>query len=132
MIVRMKRLLAVFPAFALVVTAQPSAVVLTHVTLIDAAGSPPAANRTVVIDRGRIQSIGQTGKTRIPKDSVIVDGAGKFLIPGLWDMHVHLRGGPALIADNEASLSLYVANGIVGVREMAVIFRSRCFSGGAR
>ena len=40
------------------------------------------------------------------------------MIPGLWDMHVHARGTPALLSDNEVWLTLYIANGITGVREM--------------
>ena len=40
------------------------------------------------------------------------------MIPGLWDMHVHARGTPALLSDNEAWLTLYIANGITSVREM--------------
>jgi imidazolonepropionase-like amidohydrolase len=52
---------------------------------------------------------------RIPKNAVVVDGTGKFLIPGLWDMHVHGA------ADGRAPWShlLFVANGVVGVRDMA-------------
>jgi predicted amidohydrolase YtcJ len=52
-----------------------------------------------------------------------VDGTGKYLIPGLWDMHVHMRGSikgstPNFAKENEAMLPLYLANGVTGVREM--------------
>jgi imidazolonepropionase-like amidohydrolase len=46
-----------------------------------------------------------------------VDGKGRYLIPGLWDMHVHFGGGPDLIDENKALLPLYVANGITTIRD---------------
>jgi len=48
-----------------------------------------------------------------------VDASGKFVMPGLWDMHVHFGGGPELIAENKALLPLYVAYGVTAVRDCA-------------
>jgi hypothetical protein len=48
----------------------------------------------------------------------VVDGAGKFLIPGLWDMHVHVFFGEQAPAGRDVTLPLFVANGITGVRDM--------------
>jgi imidazolonepropionase-like amidohydrolase len=96
----------------------PSPLALTHVTLIDATGQPALPDRTVVVSADRILAIGATGKLRLPRNARVVNAKGKYLIPGLWDMHVHLRGGPELIPDNEVSLTVFVANGIVGIREM--------------
>lgn len=48
-----------------------------------------------------------------------VDAGGRFVVPALWDMHVHFGGGPALIAENRALLPLYLAHGIVAVRDAA-------------
>lgn len=107
---------AILLCLSAIAAAQPLA--FTHVTVIDATGRPPMPNRTVVVVGDRIQSIGETGKLRTPTGTRIVDAAGKFLIPGLWDMHVHFRGGAALIPDNESWLRLFVANGITGIREM--------------
>lgn len=45
------------------------------------------------------------------------DAAGRYLLPGLWDMHVHFGGGPELIEENRALLPLYVAHGITTVRD---------------
>jgi hypothetical protein len=42
---------------------------------------------------GAITTIGESGRLQVPKKAVTVDGRGKYLIPGLWDMHVHFRGG---------------------------------------
>jgi len=50
---------------------------------------------------------------RVPKGATVIDGTGKFLIPGLWDMHVHLE-----ISGKEASFPMYLANGVTGVRDM--------------
>ncbi len=63
---------------------------------------------TVVITGGRIAEIGKNAG--IPKDSQTVDATGKFLIPGLWDMHGHPH--------RPDDLSLFIANGVTGVRVM--------------
>src|SRR4029078_3930588 len=63
---------------------------LIHVTVIDATGSQPQPDQTVVIVAGRISEMGKSSKVRVPREAQVVDATGKFLIPGLWDMHVHL------------------------------------------
>jgi imidazolonepropionase-like amidohydrolase len=88
--------------------------VIKRVTVIDATGRSPTPNMTVVVDGNRIVAVGPWRKTRIPKNAVVVDGTGKFLIPGLWDMHAHGT------ADEHAAWThlLFLANGVVGVRDM--------------
>ena len=101
------------------VAAAPTLLVLEHVTLIDATGRPPQPDQTVVIDNGRIFSIGPAARAKFSKNARVVDGTGKVLIPGLWDMHVHLAGVNADPAwSKQVLLPLLVANGIVGVRDM--------------
>jgi imidazolonepropionase-like amidohydrolase len=90
--------------------APPQPLAITHVTVIDATGGPSQLDMTVVTSGNRISDLGKTGRVAIPKDAVVVDGSGQFLIPGLWDMHCHLVG--------VESLGLFVANGVTGVREM--------------
>jgi len=90
--------------------AEPKPIALTNVTVIDATGAPPAPRMTVIVARGTIASIGKTGEIPVPPDAQVVDAAGKFLIPGLWDMHVHWY--------NERYLPLFTANGVTGVRQM--------------
>ncbi|MBI3940293.1 MAG: amidohydrolase family protein [Acidobacteria bacterium] len=94
--------------------APAQSLVLIHATVIDGTGAPPRQNVTVVIEGDRIRRITGPGPAAIPKSVQTVDAAGQFLIPGLWDMHVHTlrRGRP------EAFLSLFVANGVTGVRDM--------------
>lgn len=86
--------------------------VISHVTVIDASGKPAVPDMTVVITGDRITNLGKTGKIHVPKGAQVVDGIGKFLIPGLWDMHVHL----SLTA--ESTLPAFIANGVTGVRDM--------------
>ena len=103
--------------FANIVSAQipPAApertLVLTHIAVIDATGSPVKPDMSVIIRNHKIVMIGGTAKLSVPDDAEIVDGTDKFLIPGLWDTHVHTGA-------QETYLPLYIANGITGVRDM--------------
>lgn len=85
----------------------------THVTLIDGAGAKPRRDQTVLIADGRIAAIGKSGTLRLPADARVVDATGRFLIPGLWDMHVHVG------ANSRFYLPLFIANGVTGVRIMS-------------
>src|ERR1700722_19444095 len=89
--------------------------VIKDVTVIDATGHAAEPNMSVDIEHGRIVAVSKSKKARTPKSATIVDGRGKFLIPGLWDMHV--QGA----SDTRAPWShlLFVANGVVGVRDMS-------------
>ena len=94
-------------------TRQPS-FAFTHVTVIDMTGGPSRADMTVVIRGNRIASIGPGDSVRIPEDTHQLNAAGKFLIPGLWDMHVHAAWAETLPTFGP----LFLANGVTGVREM--------------
>ena len=101
-------------------SAEPtSQLAITHVTVIDATGRAPQANQTVLIDGGRITAVGSAATIKVPKTARVVDATGKFLVPGFWDMHVHLAG---INADpswsKQVLLPLLLANGITGVRDM--------------
>jgi imidazolonepropionase-like amidohydrolase len=89
--------------------------VIKRVTVIDATGRGPELNTTVIVEGDRIVAIDPWRKIHIPKNAVVVDGTGKFLIPGLWDMHVH----GASDARAPWSHLLFLANGVVGVRDMS-------------
>jgi imidazolonepropionase-like amidohydrolase len=71
-------------------TTRNPPIVFRHVTVIDVTGAPSKFNMTVIITGNLISGIGKTGKVQEPKNAQVIDAAGKFLIPGLWDMHVHL------------------------------------------
>src|SRR5262249_20264114 len=85
-------------------------VVFTHATVIDMTGARPRRDTTVVVSNGRIERVGKTGKVTVPDGARVVDATGKYLIPGLWDMHVHWY--------DDRTLSLFTANGVTGVRIM--------------
>lgn len=92
-------------------TSSRQVLVFTHVTVIDATGAEAKHNLTVVIRDGRIAALGRSGKIRLAKSAQVVDASGKFLIPGLWDMHVHEW-------NKEAFFPLFIGNGVTGVRDM--------------
>ena len=94
-------------------------VVITDVNVVDVRTGEIHPEQTVIIDRGRIVSVGSRKDTRYPRNApVIINGKGFYLIPGLWDMHVHLVFGDWFPLAQEISLPLFVANGVTGVRDM--------------
>ncbi|HWT00628.1 MAG TPA: amidohydrolase family protein [Pyrinomonadaceae bacterium] len=94
-------------------TPPPKPLVLTGVTVIDVTGAAqPAAGVTVVIEGGRIREVGLAAKVKVPKGARVVNASGKYLIPGLWDMHVHLSWTKA------SALPVLVANGVTSVRDL--------------
>jgi len=66
--------------------------VLQHVAIIDGTGAAPQPDQVVVIRGGRITAVGSASQIKFDKSARVIDGHGKFLIPGLWDMHVHIAG----------------------------------------
>lgn len=91
--------------------AQTGSLFITHLTVIDMTGAAPRHNMTVVIKGKRISAIGRAGRVQIPYAAQVIDGSGKYLIPGLWDMHVHFT-------EVERSFPMFIANGVTGVRNM--------------
>lgn len=87
-----------------------AAVAITGVTVVDVAGGRRLPGQTVLIGGRRILAVGR--RVAIPPDARVVDGRGRFLIPGLWDMHVHSA------ASVHREFPLYLALGITGVRNM--------------
>ena len=89
----------------------PAPLAITHVTVIDTEGGGGARpDMTVLIREGRIAAV-QRGAA-VPGGTQELDGRGKFLIPGLWDMHVHLSWTTA------SALPVLLANGVTGVRDV--------------
>ena len=95
-----------------------AALVIAHVTVIDVETGKTLPDMSVVVEGERIAQVGPAREVKIPKGAQVVDGAGKFLIPGLWDMHVHTFFGEQAPAGRNITLPLFVANGITGVRDM--------------
>jgi Amidohydrolase family len=97
---------------------QPESVAITHVTVIDVTGAPPKFDSTVVISDSRISAVGASSSLQIPRGTKIIDASGKFLIPGLADMHLHLTGAGEPTGSREFIIPLLIANGITTVRDM--------------
>ncbi|HLM67035.1 MAG TPA: amidohydrolase family protein [Longimicrobium sp.] len=94
--------------------AASATLAITGVTVVDVAGGPSRPDQTVLIDGSRIVSVAPAGAVRVPAGARVVNGAGKWLIPGLWDMHTH-------VTDGRSALDLNVANGVTGVRDMGAV-----------
>ena len=88
-------------------------VALTNATVIDPAHGTAVRDLTIVVRGRRIEAVGPVATTPVPAGTRLVNVRGRFIIPGLWDMHVHndVPGGRAL-------LPLYIAHGVTGVRDM--------------
>lgn len=101
-------MLRIVPCLLLAPALLAQTMVIKNVTLIDATGAPERKT-SVAIEGDRIGAIAK--KIHKARNSVVIDGKGKFLIPGLWDMHAH-------VTSPEIYFPLLVASGITGIREM--------------
>jgi imidazolonepropionase-like amidohydrolase len=102
-------------------TAAPLAIV--DVNVVDVVKGETRGHQTVLISNGRIAAIGASDAVSIPAQAIRIPGKGRYLMPGLWDMHIHLRSNQVnldvpLVDENAALLDLFLPNGVVGVREM--------------
>ncbi|HKR11643.1 MAG TPA: amidohydrolase family protein [Pyrinomonadaceae bacterium] len=111
-------LILVFAALATPASAQT--VAFTNVNVVPMDRERVLANQTVVIKNGLIAQIGNAKTVKLPKDAVRIDGTGKYLVPGLVDMHTHLLSDsdeyPDSIGPHE--LRVMVANGVTTIRFM--------------
>jgi imidazolonepropionase-like amidohydrolase len=96
----------------------PAPIVIAHATVINPSTSSVQANRTVVITGDHITSVSDAAKFQSPKNARVIDAAGQYLIPGLWDMHVHSAFGDWFPGGRDIILPLFIANGVTGVRDM--------------
>jgi len=110
----MKKMFLALLLLALPAPSQPPQaarpLVLAHVTVLDMTGAGARPDMAVLISGDRIAGLGPSDGFRVPQDAQVIDAAGKFLIPGLWDMHVHWL--------HKDYLPLFLANGVTGVRIM--------------
>jgi hypothetical protein len=96
-------------------TAPDAPIAITDVTVIDATGAPPRPRMTVVIEGDRIAEIRPSSAGANFNGASVVEGAGRYLIPGLWDAHVHTFVFPW---QPDHQLPLFIANGVTGIRDM--------------
>jgi len=117
----MQRLLvcALFSAVALAQSSKSSTLIIHDVTVIDGTGAPAKPHQTIRVENGKIAAVDNSGTAfagKLPGEHI--DGSGKFLIPGLWDMHVHMVFGDWFPHGKQITLPLFIAHGITGVRDM--------------
>jgi hypothetical protein len=93
---------------------------ITGATIIDIRDGSRTSDTVIVIDSGKIAAVGRAGETQIPSGARIVDARGKYVIPGLWDVHTHIQNQREL----EIFFPLFIAHGVVGIRDMDGLFPS--------
>jgi imidazolonepropionase-like amidohydrolase len=99
-------------------------VAIQGATLVDVMDGSLLPEQTVLIAGNRIVTVGRANEVRIPREAVVVEAADRYLVPGLWDMHVHSVEPVAVdtanpsIAAQDWYLPLFLAYGVTGVRNM--------------
>ena len=113
-------LAALLAAAAPAAAREPADLLIRHATIIDVASGKTIANQAIAVAGDDIRAVGpDRAISRQYAAKRSVDAAGRFAMPGLWDMHVHFGGGPELIEENRNLLPLYVAYGVTTVRDCA-------------
>ncbi len=106
----------------------PTRLAVVGVTLIDGTGAPPRPGTTILVSNGHITAIGPTDRVTIPAGTTRINGAGRYVIPGLWDMHVHItaraatrfsNGRPDYMAAADYYFPYFLASGVTGIRDMS-------------
>lgn len=93
---------------------------VTNVTIIDVEDGRARPGQTVIVAEGHILQMGDSRSVRPPEDALIVDGVGRYLVPGFWDMHVHSHRAGRW----RYHYPLFLAHGVVGVRDAGTHFAS--------
>jgi hypothetical protein len=96
---------------------SPEALILTNINVVDTSRGEVNRNMTVVIKGGRITAVARVGLIAQGHHIRVINAHGKYLIPGLWDMHVHSAFVPGTW-DERIIYPLYIANGVTGIRDM--------------
>lgn len=95
------------------------AIAIENVTIIDVVLGEVTSPKTVLLAGGYIAAISNAEGVAVPAGALRVDGRGRFLLPGLVDMHVHLFNNASSRPPNDWAFPLFIANGVTAVREMA-------------
>jgi imidazolonepropionase-like amidohydrolase len=102
------------PAAAISPGSASTATYITHVRVVDPEHGKEIQDRTVIISGDRISEVRDSKGMKPPAGAKVVDGRSKYLIPGLWDMHVHAVFDERL----DSMFPTFVANGVLGIRDM--------------
>lgn len=112
------------PTWSQEVDGGAASLAIMPVTVIDVREGVSKPGRTVLVEGSRITAVGPAESVEIPADARVVDGTGKYLIPGLWDTHVHSvwnlgeNTGVRSMARMDWHFPLLLAHGVTGVRNM--------------
>ncbi|MBS1667834.1 MAG: amidohydrolase family protein [Bacteroidetes bacterium] len=101
-----------------------SLIAIVNTNIIDVENGNVSNNMTILIKGNRIINIGSAKKIKIPKQTKVLDGQGKFVIPGLWDMHAHTSSETNT---RRVIYPLFIANGITSVRVMSADCYDPCW-----
>ena len=103
---------------------SPPTVALRNVIVVDVTHGSLRADHTALVAGNRIVAVGPTGEVKVPDAADVIDASGGYLIPGLWDMHVHSVANVAVdmrersVAAADWHFPLFLAHGVTGVRNM--------------
>lgn len=128
-------LLVTFITLTVPVEAQQQVVAFVNVNVVPFDRERILPAQTVIVRDGRIAEIGPAEKTKVPAGALQIDGRGKYLMPGLADMHVHLFAGAGQPDDlTSQQFQLFLANGVTTIRNMIgkpehVVLRDRVAKG---
>jgi imidazolonepropionase-like amidohydrolase len=113
-------MLLLFGAVSSTQAASSGVIVIRNVTVVDVQSNKLNANRDVIVQGDHIGGVQAGGTARSPKGARIIDGAGKFLMPGLWDFHVHVFSMPG---EEDLALPMHIINGVTGIRDAGGIHK---------
>lgn len=113
--IKLTHLISAVLLFAINIAAAQT-IAFTNVTVIDVLDGVAKPSMTVIINGEHITAVGPVGSVEIPADAKNIDATGKYLIPGLWDMHVHTGSDRN---SREIVYPLHLAHGITGIRNMS-------------
>lgn len=105
-------------SYASIEPATRQTLAIEHATIVDTKTGKLTNDQTIIIKDNKISYIGSSKQTAIPDYAQVRDATGQYIIPGLWDMHIHLE-------DNyKDAFPLFLANGVTGVREMGAALKN--------
>ena len=97
----------------------PVDLLITRARVVDTRSGAITPGRVIAIRGDTIVAIGDSAEGSRFRARQVIDAAGRHVIPGLWDMHMHFGGGDTLIHENRVLLPLYLAHGVTAVRDAA-------------
>lgn len=104
---------------ALAVAQTPETIALIHANIVDGTGAPPQRDQTILVQAGKISAVYPSASRQPPNGAKIEDLAGKWVIPGMIDAHVHIADRNGEIGPLRDLLSGLLVRGVTGVRDMA-------------